>query len=307
VLAIVIVFSLCTALGFFGSFWWVFDLFSHFRVQYAIGLAVGLVAAAVLRRWGIVLLAVQILVLDVMFLVPAWLPAASPPADAPRVKLLLVNVHLSNRAFGRTIELIRREDPDLVVLLEIDAAWIDAVSPILASHPHRKLVPREDNFGIGVWSRHPLREARVEDFGDLDVPTIVANVDVSGTTVTLVATHPPPPATGRGAAHRDEHLRELGESRAAWDDRVIVAGDLNASPWSAAFRRFTGDAHLLDSRRGFGLQPTWPVGNPLLATPLDHVLYSRGLAVVSRSVGPDVGSDHYPVIAELAVVPIAGE
>ena len=38
---------------------------------------------------------------------------------------------------------------------------------------------------------------------------------------------------------------------------VIVLGDLNATPWSYAFSRLIREGGLIDSSRGFGLQPTW--------------------------------------------------
>ena len=49
-----------------------------------------------------------------------------------------------------------------------------------------------------------------------------------------------------------------------------------------------------------GLQPTWPAGNPLLITPIDHFLISKNLTVIHRYTGPDIGSDHYPVTMEIA-------
>ncbi len=51
---------------------------------------------------------------------------------------------------------------------------------------------------------------------------------------------------------------------------------------------------------GFGLKPTWPTSLPLLMIPLDHCLLSPGLRVTSFEVGPRVGSDHLPVLVEIA-------
>jgi endonuclease/exonuclease/phosphatase (EEP) superfamily protein YafD len=58
---------------------------------------------------------------------------------------------------------------------------------------------------------------------------------------------------------------------------------------------------MIDSAQGHGVQPTWPNFNPLLWIPLDHVLHSTCLAVRDRIIGPDVGSDHYPVIVDFSL------
>jgi endonuclease/exonuclease/phosphatase (EEP) superfamily protein YafD len=294
--------SLCAILGFLGVFWWVFDLFSHFRVQYALLLAIGLVGAVALRRWVVVLLTVQILILDVMFLVPAWLPVATPAATAPRLKLLLVNVELENRRHDLVAELIRREDPDVIALVELDDEWARALEPALAPYLAREVELRNDRFGIGLYSKRPFDRASIRRYGPLGRPTAVGTLTLDGRELAVVATHPPPPVTGELSAARDRQLAELADAAPTLSDRVLVLGDLNASPWSAAFREFVGAARLYDSRRGFGLQPTWPSGSVLTGIPIDHVLYSNGLGVVDRRVGPDVGSDHRPVIATIAVL-----
>jgi endonuclease/exonuclease/phosphatase (EEP) superfamily protein YafD len=58
-----------------------------------------------------------------------------------------------------------------------------------------------------------------------------------------------------------------------------------------------------DSRRGYGIQPTWPAGVPALLIPLDHLLHTPDIVITSRRVGADAGSDHYPVIVEFFIDP----
>ena len=59
---------------------------------------------------------------------------------------------------------------------------------------------------------------------------------------------------------------------------------------------------LRDSSRGMGLQPTWPADIPLLWIPIDHCLYSDGIEIRGRRTGPDVGSDHFPLIVDFELV-----
>lgn len=43
---------------------------------------------------------------------------------------------------------------------------------------------------------------------------------------------------------------------------------------------------------------TWPVGFWPLRIPIDHALHSAGVIVRDVRVGPDVGSDHFPLVVE---------
>jgi endonuclease/exonuclease/phosphatase (EEP) superfamily protein YafD len=77
-------------------------------------------------------------------------------------------------------------------------------------------------------------------------------------------------------------------------------GDLNATPFSPRFKNLLIDCGLRDSSLGFGITRTWHSEIPLLGLPIDHILVSRDLAVISREVGPKVGSDHRPVMVRVA-------
>ena len=86
--------------------------------------------------------------------------------------------------------------------------------------------------------------------------------------------------------------------------RWLVARHLSGRPqhvtlvilFSAA--RQTG---LVDSSRGRGLQSTGPVRPLGLRIPIDHCLVSAGVVVHDKQIGPDVGSDHLPLMVDLAV------
>ena len=83
----------------------------------------------------------------------------------------------------------------------------------------------------------------------------------------------------------------------------MVLGDLNATAWCYAFRRFLRETGLKDSARGWGYQATWPTGFLPLRIPIDHCLLSPDLKVLNRRIGPNVGSDHFPLTVELALGP----
>ena len=86
--------------------------------------------------------------------------------------------------------------------------------------------------------------------------------------------------------------------------RMILAGDFNATPWSAEMQRLDEDLGLIRRDR---FVPTWPaqvLGRrwPLPFLPIDHVYAGPGWATVKVERGPWLGSDHYPLIVTLAPV-----
>ena len=117
----------------------------------------------------------------------------------------------------------------------------------------------------------------------------------------MLVTHPPPPISARHYRARNAQLNDLTGILHAFDGPWIVAGDFNATPWSADYRRFEGQTGLRNVRRGFGLLPTWPSQLLALGIPIDHVLVSPDFAVTEAKTGPDIGSDHRPVIATLTL------
>ena len=81
------------------------------------------------------------------------------------------------------------------------------------------------------------------------------------------------------------------------DGPLVLAGDLNTSPWSNAFRKLRAVAGLAPASTLMPTWPAWPVALPQVA--LDHIFVSPELAVAAAGTGPAVGSDHLPVWAQL--------
>ena len=202
------------------------------------------------------------------------------------------------------LELARAEAADIVVPQEIDSRWLTELEPLKASMPLVKAVPRDDNFGIGIWSRVPLGNLREIESGPFGVPTLTAECEVAGRKLLIVATHPVPPANAEGAAARDAQLSELAGLVAQSSIPVIVIGDLNVTPWAPAYRRFAQTTGLRNTRQGFGIIPTWPAQFRWFGIPLDHCLASPELAARDIRAAPSIGSDHFPLIVDL-IVPAA--
>lgn len=89
-------------------------------------------------------------------------------------------------------------------------------------------------------------------------------------------------------------------------DRLIVAGDFNLTPWSFALRDFDHRFGLERRDRAVPTWPAvWPLGRELIALPpvlpIDHVYAGPGWRTASVSRGPRLGSDHFPLVVDLAL------
>jgi endonuclease/exonuclease/phosphatase (EEP) superfamily protein YafD len=130
----------------------------------------------------------------------------------------------------------------------------------------------------------------------------VTRTEIGGTWVTLVLTHPLPPADAASVLARNQQLQGLASLRPKVDPALIVVGDLNTTPYSQVFKQFVRATGLRDSARGYGLRPTWPTDMGPLGITIDYVLASPEFVALNRQVGPYAGSDHLPVVVELGLI-----
>jgi endonuclease/exonuclease/phosphatase (EEP) superfamily protein YafD len=279
---------------------WPFTLFEHFRVQYVELGALVVIATAALRLRGyfdVALIATLIHVLPVAADLTAR-PRPLPSGAVP-IRVLVLNVHTSNSSFDRVRHLIEEETPDVIGLVEVDTRWLAALAPAVAGYPGRLEQPRDDNFGVALYARGSVAGTIAELASPL--PSVTANVTIRDSRFAVILTHPLPPVSGFALARQQAQLDAVADLSRATTGPLLVMGDLNATPWSTPFRRLVHRSGLCDSRAGFGLQASFPASSRLLRIPIDHLLASCSIGVRARRIGPDVGSDHLPVIVDLAL------
>lgn len=292
--------GVCTVVGFLGCLWWPLDLASHFRAQYFIVLAVHAVILAIGRKRIPALLVGALALPNLAVILPLYFGGRSTAGrgDPSARRVMLLNIHSQHGDPVRVTRAIGKYDPDVLVLEEVTPEWPERLSHLESTHPHRILEVRDDNFGIGLFSKMPLREPEIVYVGSAVVPSIVSAVVFPEGALHIFATHPPPPGGPETTAWRDDQLRRIPRFLSDYPPPLLLVGDLNITPWSCHFGRLLRKAGLHDSERGWGYQPTWPAGNPIFWIPIDHCLYSDGIEILGREVGPNVGSDHYPVIVD---------
>lgn len=289
-------------LGFSERLWWGFDVFSHFRAHYEVaGLLIALYAL-VSKAWR------SLALLGVLFVLNGWpllgllggAPAAPQGAGAP-IRVATLNVQM-DAPHGKALAWLQATDADLVALQEVDAPWMTGIAQAGARWPHHVARPRGAFLGLALLSRWPIEAQgplRVGE-GEADV-MLWARVAAPGGPLDVVVAHPLPPMNDFLWHQRNGAIQGLADQLDRFGPRLLVAGDFNAAPWSAALAPLR-DAGLTHGRVGRGLQPSWPAAWPMLGVPIDHV-FVRGLTVVRHQVGPALDGDHLPVLVDVVPGP----
>lgn len=159
-----------------------------------------------------------------------------------------------------------------------------------------------------LYSKLELIDAKVKFLVEDIVPSIHARVRLkSGQDVVLRCLHPPPPfpTEDKRSTERDVELLMVGKEVKAFDDPVIVMGDLNDVAWSRTNYMFQDISGLLDPRIGRGFYNTFRAKYPFMRFPLDHCFHSNHFRLVDFKRLAYYGSDHFPVYIKLSYEPEA--
>lgn len=278
------------------------DIFSHFKLQYIILLLLLLLSGFYIqkRRFSIVFILI-LLIWNSWFIFPLFF-SASPEKTTPTesISVLSLNLLASNTNYSEALDLIAEKDAEVVVLLELSPQWESEMQVLYKKYPYRFMHPQNNNFGIGVLSKKAMTSELIYLGKDFP-PSILSRLQINDKIISILATHPVPPVSQEMFELRNLQLEEIADLRHREAENFIVIGDLNTSSYSEHFKDLLKKGDLRDSRKGFGIQSSWPADIYPLRTTLDHCLISGELQVMVRSTEKDIGSDHLPVFVELGI------
>lgn len=270
--------------AFAGSAAYPLDVLSNLRFQLALAALVAVGGALALRARPPAVLATAALAVNVLVIAPLY--TGDQPKAQSGARLVIGHVNMQGRDGDLTKleRVLRARRPDVVVVLEAPQAWGRL------AHGFAGYRAFESGRGDIALARIPVRlDSPVAALGREARPF---RIRLGDRDVRVVALHTPSPTTPTRARERDRELRAAGLWAARVSGDAIVLGDLNATPWSHSFHDLVRTGRLHSSLSGFGLQATWPSALGRFGIPIDHLLYSDGLAVVAREIGPSFGSEH---------------
>ena len=231
---------------------------------------------------------------------------AKAPAGAhgQRIRILTSNVLMTNQRADELISIVQAMKPDVVLTLETNKRWQDQLAVLEQEYPHTLAAPLENLYGMNLYSRWPLEDAKVQFLVEPDKPSMHSCLVLPDRQrVRFVCLHPAPPSPTENeeSTERDAELILVARSLAKETRPTIVAGDLNDVAWSRTTRLFRKISGMLDPRVGRGLFNTFHVSYPFLRWPVDHFFHSRHFTLGQLRRLPAFGSDHFPVLIELVL------
>lgn len=292
-----------TIAGFFSQYGWWLDLASHFRLQYLIIQLLCIALCVFQKRKKLLLLITVFALINLTFIAPYYFPQKQTTQDitSKPLTILLINVNSPNTNYQAVRDYIQKTSPDILALEEINERWIKELTPLLRSYPNFKEVSQENNFGLGIYSKIPLQNMTIEYFVVDTIPSIVGKLILDDQRVSFIFTHPMPPGTAEHYRWHNTQLERIGLLKPSLEKNILLIGDLNATSWSYPFQKLIKNLDVKDSREGFGLQTSWPSFLPYVGITIDHCLVSKNFKVLERKVGPNVGSDHLPVLIKMTL------
>jgi endonuclease/exonuclease/phosphatase (EEP) superfamily protein YafD len=284
------------------------DLLNHFAPFWLLGAVTALAYAVLFASPPLKWLLAGVAAAGALCALALMLPELTRPirpilANAPgrQITIIQFNVWDQNARVEATADWIAAQKPDIVLMQEVRPPIRDAL--IRRGFRHLRGLAH-----TAIFTRlTPLSQPVMVPMGDWKrLPDFArATFAAPGGDFSVIAVHLVWPTRSN---QQPEWATLLELLHRYPRDRLIVAGDFNLTPWSFALKG-------IDRRLGLErwdralfswparMSPHSPLSWPTPFLPIDHLYAGRDWRVVSLSRGPLVGSDHYPIVARLALTP----
>lgn len=250
-------------------------------------LLIAAIATARRRAW---LVALVPLCAWLIMVAPLILPLSGSSAAASEGTIVVAsqNVQAGSGTAGDSARTLAERGADVIALEELDGAARESAAEALNdSHPYSYAVGT-----VGLWSRYPIVN---EQPLDLDLGwsrALAADLETPAGLVSIYVVHAASLRPGV-QSDRDDMLNELGATlERDENDRIIVAGDFNATVTDPALRSIQRTVSE-PNQSGLSLGFTWPSESPVAR--IDHI-FQHGLKAVSSTVVRAGESDHLAVV-----------
>ncbi|MEG4815651.1 endonuclease/exonuclease/phosphatase family protein [Microcoleus sp. K5-D4] len=295
--------AVLSIVGYLGEFNIFFELSSHFKLQYlVVGFSTFIFFALVRSKKIWWLVSAFCIIINLAEIVPWYFPAPAVAGATPghNLRILHSNVLRANRRYSEVISLVKAEQPDIAVFVEVNSTWAKQLSVLSEIFPYSSTQQESERFGSAIYSKLPLENSSVKAFSNRR-KSLSADVKFQGKIISLILAHPTVPVKQESFINRNKQLAAIGEYAAQVKNPLIVVGDLNTTMWSPFYKNMVKTGNLRNARSGFGILPTWPTFMPLAYIPIDHFLVSKEIGVLKIRTGRNVGSDHLPLITDLVI------
>ncbi|WP_172966836.1 endonuclease/exonuclease/phosphatase family protein [Patiriisocius marinistellae] len=218
------------------------------------------------------------------------------------VSILAANVLQTNHEYDRFIAEVDHYDPDLVLIMESDKKWEDAMSVIENRYTYTVKIPKDNFYGMHLYSKNELFNITTQEQIEDGVPSIFFDYKINkSTNVFFACLHPAPPSPTENetSKERDAELMHTGKIIRERNIPTVVCGDMNDVVWSRTTRLFEKMTNMIDPRVGRGFFATYHAKYFFMRFPLDHLFHTQDLFVGKMKRTRFFGSDHFGMYYEI--------
>lgn len=221
-----------------------------------------------------------------------YLPATGTTQceENKKISLLQTNIYNSSADPEFLYREISRLDPDVLALIELRPGY--KLISKLTAYPYRIEKPEAGSFGVGLYSKTPLKVGR-QSLGDDQQTVIFAEHLESGSLIGVV--HIPAPFSKDSHYSGYTAFRRLITVLRHECHNCILTGDFNTNPFTLRYKELLIHTGLINAMKGYGLYRTWNMTGEIFRLTLDHTFYKGRMNVEDFQVLELPGTDHAAV------------
>lgn len=235
------------------------------------------------------------------------LPVSEAVGRQPSVRLVTFNMQSwSMNDPAPTIAWLEAIDADYIVLLETGGLAGQAVLRNLSSRfPYMVECGQAPCLSI-ILSKQPAQDRARPDSrwasASFAAPGGAGTMAIIGVHTAWPLDRPLNLLAPTASDQAGQYSRIADQVLQLGSNRTILAGDFNSGGWSFALNRMVAEAGLTRHSQALFSWPAYRIWGrfpPGPVVPIDHVMAGSDWALKSIKRGPALGSDHYPLVAEL--------
>lgn len=280
-----VLYVLCPLLGvslislMLSDLFFVFDLFSHFQLQYVVLiLCISGIALCTKKYTASVIGFMYSAVVISMVLFP--LKVGSSMHEDPDI--FFMNTLFSNTSTESIYDYIQRIDASTVAFVEINKELQRSLESL---YGEAIVYHDEEALSCAIFSKEKALKGFIDSKGGY--PVCIAEFE----TYTLFVAHPYPPFSPSLYEKQKkyfEYIHTLLLKSVQEGKDFVLVGDLNSTPFSALFRKFFSE---------YSTHKLYSWNNPhILMIPIDHAFSNRFIRV---SLSPRLSSDHRGLMVDI--------
>jgi endonuclease/exonuclease/phosphatase family metal-dependent hydrolase len=256
-----------------------------------------------------------------LFVFMGWcVPLSRPHPSGQILRLMTFNIKHGIRGEDGLVDVIRREKPDIACIQMADG-YQGYQTFSVAGMAHLA----DYHFFWGgenlILSRYPIRTyvPPLASRAGLARPAMMASVDFSGQTLTLINLHMAKSRNGDTLLDHHASIQDYFEETADirleqtsalldWaysiQGPLILCGDFNNPPRGRCYEQLRGVFHDAFAEVGCGFGYSYPADLPMMR--IDFVFTTNGVVPLTAQVLHEDVSDHQPLECTLAIPPLGG-